>query len=440
MQVDFQRMKDFLSSDNMKTVVCVLAVELALQLFVTYKGYGDCYLPVTLLLMLFTIASCAVTFLFQADRYLLIVVVLLLDLGFMVQGIENGVHVRDFVVKFTAAMLTAFAAAFLYRLLAAFLADERVLWGLMALQLLICVVMTLFAEVVGSGSGQEAAISIAGVTPFEFVKVIYLFVAAGLICKKEKKDVRIRKLRIPREIVLILHTLLLSGFFLICKELGTMLIVWITGLVIGMIFGQRRELFTTLSVLSAVVFLAVWTICDKTLYPLLQEGRLSLPGVTEKLISRFGTALHPELYLAGDGYQGTLALESLAIGSVFGIGSERYRLNLPMAANDFVFANLVQTCGLVLGLIVLLLFFVLIKRGSDISAECTDPYFQGLGCGVVILIAVEVLVHVGYNIGLLPITGIPLYLVSQGFSAILTGMTLIAILLAMSTGLLEREV
>jgi len=55
------------------------------------------------------------------------------------------------------------------------------------------------------------------------------------------------------------------------------------------------------------------------------------------------------------------------------------------------------------------------------------------------VITTEAVVHIGYNIAAFPITGIPLYFVSQGFTAILTGMIFVAILLVISIGQKEKQ-
>ena len=80
----------------------------------------------------------------------------------------------------------------------------------------------------------------------------------------------------------------------------------------------------------------------------------------------------------------------------------------------------------------LLSFIALLTRGIKIADQCEDSYFQGLAAEITFMISVETVVHIGYNIGFLPITGIPLFFVSQGFTAVITGMALISILLVVS--------
>lgn len=435
-------MKHLLETREAKTIIALLAAELGCLLLVTYKGLGSNYLPVTLMFMFFSVAGCIIAFSFQADSILTVLVLLLLNIGFMVQQIQFGsaMGAGSFLKKFTIVIAAALAAAFLYKFLADWLSREYMIVLMMILQYLISLAMAVFAQSTGDKSGQGAAIELLGITPFEIVKVLYIFVAAGLLCKKERERMRILKWEIRREVVLILHTIFLSLFFLLCSELGTFMIVYLTGLILLWIYGKKRKLIWSLILLSATGFVLVWALCGLLLYPMMLERQLALPGTVEKLISRFGTALHPEKSIASAGYQGTMGLEAIAIGGWLGIPSERYRLELPEAANDFAFANVVQTCGLLIGFLLILFMIAFIKRGMDIANRCSDGYFQGIAASISILFVTEAVVHIGYNTALLPITGIPLYFISQGFTAIFTGMTFVAILLVISTGDMERTV
>lgn len=426
--------KQFLDNDDVKSIIAILAVELAFFLFTVYKGIGANYLPVTLFLMVFTVVGCSIAFYFEADKRLLIVVVMLLNMGFVVQEIQSGdgVSIFNFVIKFSVAIGAALGVAFLYQYFANLLRDDRLIIGLMALQIAICAAMFFMGTMIGSEEGQGAIITLGGFTLFEIVKVMYIFIVAALLCKENVTHLSVLGVSINRELLLIVHTMVLSVFFLLCKELGTLLVLFLTGLVMLWIFGKSRKMITVLVILFVVAFASVWFLCDTVLYPMILEKKLVLPSVVQKLVERFGAALHPERDFHNTGYQGTLALEALAIGGLFGISTERYRLLLPESSNDFIFANLVQTCGIFMGIMLLIFFFAFLKRGMEIANTCEDTYFQGLAMAITMVITIETVLHIGYNIGCFPITGIPLYFVSQGFMAIITGMALISILLVIS--------
>lgn len=426
----------FFKSENVKTTIALLMIELALLFLTVYKGLGRNYLPVTVMLMIFTVFGCAVAFYWNADRYLLIIVLILLNLGFVVQeiGSGNGVVLEKFLVKFAAAGVTTFIVAFSYRFFAGLLVKDKIVIALMLFQILLGIGIAVLGSVIGSSEEQKAVISIGGVTPFEVVKTVYLFVVAGLLCKEEIDTIFIVRWNVQRENVLIFHTAFLSVFFLICKELGTLMVIYLTGLLMLWIFGKNRRLVWVLTSFTVFGFLLLWIACDQFLYPMLAENRIILPGIFSKLVKRFGVALHPERAMSGAGYQGTLGLEALSIGGLLGISTERHRLALPEAANDFVFANVIQTCGFLMGMVIVLSFFALLKRGMEIASECKDIYFQGTATAITIMITAETVIHIAYNIAMFPITGIPLYFVSQGFTAIVTGMALSTVLLVISDG------
>ncbi len=433
-------LSEWLESSSVKTIVAVLALELALLLFVTYKGLGMTYLPITLLFMVFTAVSCGVVFHFQADKYLTIIVLILLNFGFAVQVLELGADVS--IVKFLAKFLVAIAGALLtavfYQSFADFLSSDRAVILMMGVQIGICILLSLL----GTGAGANIMLTIPflgqGITLFEVVKVLFPFIAAGLLCKRECRYFQIFKWECKREYILMFYMLVLTVFFVFCSELGTLLVVFLTGLAMLWIYGRGRTFITAFIGMFFTAFVSFWVICDKILLPkFMKEGR---SGTLMKLIARFGSALHPEKYWSNAGYQGAMGLQAISVGGTLGIETERYRIELFAASNDFIFANLVQTCGLLIGVIVILFFFALLKRGMDIAFACQDTYFQGVAMGVTLLISVETIIHIGYNTAMLPITGIPLYFLSQGFLAIITGMALITILLVISTGKVRREV
>ncbi|GFI51711.1 putative lipid II flippase FtsW [Lachnospiraceae bacterium] len=92
-----------------------------------------------------------------------------------------------------------------------------------------------------------------------------------------------------------------------------------------------------------------------------------------------------------------------------------------------------------MGVAIIVSFFALLARGIAIASACKETYFQGLTMSIVLLLVIENMIHIGYNIAMFPITGIPLYFVSQGFTAVVTAMVLAAVLLVISTGVLERR-
>jgi rod shape determining protein RodA len=111
---------------------------------------------------------------------------------------------------------------------------------------------------------------------------------------------------------------------------------------------------------------------------------------------------------------------------------------VPERATDFVFAIFAEEFGLFGSLVLLAVFGTLLIRLLRTAAMAPDRFGELLAGGVFLVILVQVVENVGMNIGLLPIAGIPLPLISYGGSATIT--TLGAFGLVQSVALRRREV
>jgi hypothetical protein len=138
---------------------------------------------------------------------------------------------------------------------------------------------------------------------------------------------------------------------------------------------------------------------------------------------------------AGDtGYQAVQGFYALSSGGWFGLGlgasREKWAGGLPEAHTDYIFAIVGEELGLLGTLTVLVLFTVLIYSGVRIAHRATDPFVGLASSAVTAWIAAQAIINMGAVVGLLPITGIPLPLVSFGGSALLATLAAIGMLLA----------
>ena len=101
---------------------------------------------------------------------------------------------------------------------------------------------------------------------------------------------------------------------------------------------------------------------------------------------------------------------------------------LPEARNDFIFCVIKERLGLPGLALVVALYGVLAWRGLAIAAATREPFGRLLAVGLTATIALQALINMGMNLGLLPVTGLPLPLVSYGGSSLLAS--------ALSLGLL----
>jgi cell division protein FtsW len=137
----------------------------------------------------------------------------------------------------------------------------------------------------------------------------------------------------------------------------------------------------------------------------------------------------------GSGFQGIQSLFAITPGGFFGHGfnkSMQKHFFLPEPQNDFIFAILLEEFGLIGGLIVLLLYFIIFYRSIIIALSVEDHFLKFLVLGISISLAVQVGINVSVVIGLLPVTGITLPLFSYGGSSLVLTLSSLAIIVSAS--------
>jgi cell division protein FtsW len=148
---------------------------------------------------------------------------------------------------------------------------------------------------------------------------------------------------------------------------------------------------------------------------------------------RVGAFLHPFATYQGSGWQGAQSIFGLSSGGFTGVGLGASREKwgfLPEAHTDFIYAIIGEELGLIGALGVLVLFATLVFAGFRIAARSRDLFTTLAAAAITSWIAVQALVNIGAVLGVLPITGIPLPLVSYGGSALLPVLVALGMLLS----------
>jgi rod shape determining protein RodA len=147
--------------------------------------------------------------------------------------------------------------------------------------------------------------------------------------------------------------------------------------------------------------------------------------------------LDPNVDPLGAGY--TIIQSKIAVGSGGLIGKgwlegTQNQLNfLPERHTDFIFSVIGEEWGLLGALILLMLFLLIVRRAFDIAHSTNDMHGKLIATGIAVLIGLQATVNIAMTIGLMPVVGIPLPLVSYGGSSMLT--TFIAIALLLNVGM-----
>jgi cell division protein FtsW len=142
--------------------------------------------------------------------------------------------------------------------------------------------------------------------------------------------------------------------------------------------------------------------------------------------------------MTGAAYQSKQALYALGSGGVFGVGPGNGRMKfgwLPAAHNDGIFAILGEELGLVGCLAVVGLFAFLAYRGFRIAARAQNPFGTLLAAGITCWVIFQALIHIGVNVGVVPVTGMPLPFISAGGSSLVFCLIGMGLLLSISRAL-----
>lgn len=272
----------------------------------------------------------------------------------------------------------------------------------------------LFTPLGRSFGGARRWISIAGFTimPSEAIKLGSIILMASFLANKKNRIRSFKNGLIP--------SLLLIGFacglILIQPDLSTSATLGATLVVVLFISGAK------LSHLFGLGFLGISGIA------------LAIYNEPYRL-KRITAFLHPFEVKNDEGWQVVQSLYALGSGGLFGSGLGQSRQKffyIPEPYNDFIFSIIGEELGFIGGLIIILLFLVIIWRGIRIALGAKDLFGCFLASGIVALIAIQSLIHIGVVTSSLPPTGIPLPFVSAGGTSLMIFMAAIGMLLNIS--------
>jgi cell division protein FtsW (lipid II flippase) len=343
---------------------------------------------------------------------ILILANLLLALGWVgiarCEELTGGGPYLRLQMVWSALALAAMLAATLpsYRLLC------RFSYGVFALALALLVLVYLFPPV--NGARRWIRLGPLGLQPSEFAKVAYVLALARYLMYRDNYR-RLGGLWLPLAL-----TFLPVGLILREPDLGTSLVFLPVLFVMLFAAGARRWHLGILVLAGVSCLPVVWAGMS-----LDQQSRVTA------LFEQSG----PGEPITPQNYQLRQAKQVMALGGWWGSlvagpaieDSAAHRL--PEARSDFIFCILAERLGLVGIALLFVLYGLLIWRGLAVAVATREPFGRLVAVGLTFLIAVQVLINTGMNVGLLPITGISLPLVSYGGSGLLSEGILLGLLL-----------
>jgi len=239
------------------------------------------------------------------------------------------------------------------------------------------------------------------IDPIEFTKIVLIILLAKYFSGRHIEMYRIRHILLSGLYVLIPALLI---FFQ--PELGSILILIALWTGILLISGIKIRHFLILCLCGLLVLILGWSVFLKDYQK-------------ERIISFIAPQIEP-LGGAWSQNQAKIAIGSGGIfGQGLGRGSQTQYGFLPEPQTDFIFAAIAEEFGLVGVGILLFLFSLFIWRIIKITLSANSNFPRLFGTGLFIILISQIFINIGMNLGILPIIGIPLPLVSYGGSSLI---------------------
>jgi cell division protein FtsW len=279
----------------------------------------------------------------------------------------------------------------------------------------VSVVGLLLVPVIGVTSGGATRYLVVGpfpVQPSELAKLAFLLWGADLLARKEK----LKQLNDWRHLLIPL----LPGAGILCMlvmlgdDLGTTFVLLVIFLALLWVIGTPLRLYAGILGMIGLVLLIL----------------IVVAGYRFQRLTMF---LHPQGNPLGADMQRIQGEWAVGSGSWFGVGLGASRQKwgwVPNDTTDFIFAILGEELGLVGTLCVSLLYGGLAFAGLRIARRAQDTFVRLAAAGATSWIVVQALVNIGAVLGMLPITGVPLPLVSSGLSSLLVTMVTLGMLMS----------
>lgn len=284
-------------------------------------------------------------------------------------------------------------------------------WLMYALSLLSLVAILTVGETV-YGSTRWFNIGPVQAQPSEFAKLAVVCTLAKYFGEHggDARDLR-------AFVMSLLIVLPVAALVFVEPDLGTSIVFGAIWLGVVLVAGVSRSHVLVLIALGIALLPFVWTF-----------------AVADYQVERISVLIDPyeDQGGLGAGYNNIQAEVAVGSGQLVGKGllhGEQTQFGyLKVSTKDFIFAVLAEELGFVGAMMLFLLFAVLLFRAVRVADLAGDVSGQLLAVGIVILILMQAFINVAVNIGIFPVTGIPLPFVSQGGSSLITLFACIGIL------------
>ena len=264
--------------------------------------------------------------------------------------------------------------------------------------------------------------------PSELMKIAYILMMAMIITKHNVAN-KLRSLKTDTMLIgkMFLVTIPVLLLVLAQKVFGTMLVF------LAIFAGMFLMSGISWLILVPTIILAIIVGGTLIFFVTTDTGReiLSHIGFKNYQFARIDSWLEPFHDPKGISFQLAHALMAIGSGGMFGTGYNVSNVYVPVRESDMIFTVIGENFGFIGGAFVILIYFILIYRMIRLCFDMNNEFYAYIASGIVMMMLFHVFENIGANIGLLPLTGIPLPFISQGGSSILGNMIGIGLILSM---------
>lgn len=264
------------------------------------------------------------------------------------------------------------------------------------------------------GAQSRFDLGFFSVQPSDPAKLILILTLAKYFSKRHVEIGDIRHI-----VVSGIYAFIIFALVFVQPDFGSGMIILSVWFGLVLVAGIKWRHLALVFMLGTVAFMSLWFF-----------------GFEQYQKQRIMTFLHPLADIQGTGYnayQSTIAVGSgELLGKGVGYGTQSKLQFLPEYETDFIFAAFAEEWGFVGVLFIFGLFGVVIVRILSISLQAPSNFERLFGAGVAILFSSHFLIHIGMNIGLLPVTGTTVPFLSYGGSHLLTEFIALGMLMGMN--------
>lgn len=292
---------------------------------------------------------------------------------------------------------------------------EKLSYSYYVLSIFLFVVTLVFGTTSG-GSKNWIVVGNISFQPSELVKLLAVFALADRYSHPQKYQFK----KINADIMCSIMIYSMLGFLVLQREWGTSVLLFLVHISLMYVFSSDRKIMFLNCLFAAA------------------GGFLGFKFV-DHIKVRVDVWLDPWTDIAGKGYQITQSLFAIGSGGFFGtgigLGSPEY---IPEVHSDFIFSAICEEFGILGGIAVIMLYFILVYRGIRIAMKLENTFYKCVASGISIMLGFQTFIILGGVTKFIPLTGITLPFISYGGSSLLTSFMAIGVLEAVANKVSEE--